>query len=148
MKDTPSAWIWQQDITTTIDTTRLQNQMYAYTVTDQIVGAFLEVGLPYIMRFIGRVRGGAAGGKGKGKRVDFKESSSVTEVSAAASGEDRKEEQELLVKIRQEVALGTEYDIFEDYLEMVTQFGYVVIWSTIWPLAPGALGNSSNPMFS
>jgi hypothetical protein len=53
----------------------------------------------------------------------------------------------LLAKIRQEVALGTEYDIFEDYLEMVTQFGYVVIWSTIWPLAPGASGNSSNPHF-
>jgi len=48
----------------------------------------------------------------------------------------RKEERELLVRIRKEVALGKEYDVFEDYLEMVTQFGYVVIWSSIWPFAP------------
>lgn len=144
IKGIPSAGIWQQDIgnvTTAIDTTRLQNQMYAYTVTDQIVGNFLEVGLPYITRFLGRVQEGAAGGngKGKGKHVDFKdESSSVAGSKAAASGDEGKEERELLVKIRKEVALRCEYDIFEDYLEMVTQFGYVVIWSTIWPLAPGA----------
>ena len=146
IKAVNSAGIWQQDIgnvTTAIDTTRLQNQMYAYTVTDQIIGAFMEVGLPYITRFIGRVQGEAAGGNGigigKAKRVDFKdENPSVTESRAAASGEEGKEERELLVKIRKEVALRCEYDIFEDYLEMVTQFGYVVIWSTIWPLAPGA----------
>ena len=143
-KDALNAGIWQQDIgniSAVIDTTRIQNQMYAYTVTNQIVGTFLEVGLPYIMRFLGRVQGGTAGGngKGKGKRVDFKdESSSVSDASTAASGEERKEERELLVKIRKEVALGREYDVFEDYLEMATQFGYVVIWSTIWPLAPGA----------
>jgi hypothetical protein len=26
--------------------------------------------------------------------------------------------------------------VFTDYSEMVTQFGYVALWSTIWPLAP------------
>jgi len=142
VKDAASAGIWEHDvesITTSINTTRLQNQMYAYTVTNQIVGTFLEVGLPYVMQFLGRVQGGAASGNGKakGKRVDFQdESSGGTELSATSGGE-RKEERELLVRIRKEVALGREYDVFEDYIEMVTQFGYVVIWSTIWPLAPG-----------
>lgn len=142
-KDAASAGIWEHNIgnvTTSINTSRLQNQMYAYTVTNQIVGTFLEVGLPYIMQFIGRVRGGAAGGNGKakGKRVDFQdESSTGTELSSVSGGE-RREERELLVRIRKEVALGREYDVFEDYIEMVTQFGYVVIWSTIWPLASGA----------
>ena len=148
-KEAASAGIWQHDIgnvTTTIDTTRLQNQMYAYTVTNQIVGTFLEVGLPYIMRFLGRVRGGAAGGNGKakGKRVDFQDEGSNVAESSATSGEERKEERELLVRIRKEVALGREYDVFEDYIEMATQFGYVVIWSTIWPLAPGASLSSSS----
>jgi anoctamin-10 len=139
-----SAGIWQHDIgniTTSIDTTRLQNQMYAYTVTNQIIGTFLEIGLPYVMRFIGRVQGGAASGNGKakGKRVDFQdESSGGAESTGTSNGGERKEERELLVRIRKEVALGREYDVFEDYIEMVTQFGYVVIWSTIWPLAPGA----------
>ena len=148
VKEAASAGIWQVDIgsiTTSIDTTRLQSQMYAYTVTNQIVGTFLEVGLPYIMRFLGRVQGGALGGNGKakGKRVDFQdESSGGTELSTASGGE-RKEERELLVRIRKEVALGRDYDVFEDYIEMVTQFGYVVIWSTIWPLASGASLSSS-----
>ena len=134
-KDAASAGIWQRDIgniTTSIDVTRLQNQMYAYTVTNQIIGTFLEVGLPYIMRFLGRVQGGAA----KGKRVDFKDGD--VKPSATDGGDEGKEERELLVRIRKEVALGREYDVFEDYLEMTTQFGYVAIWSTIWPLAPGA----------
>jgi len=152
-KDAASAGIWEHDIgnvTTTINTTRLQNQMYAYTVTNQIVGTFLEVGLPYIMRFLGRVQGGAAGGntKAKGKRVDFKNESSSVAESSATSGEEKKEERELLVRIRKEVALGRDYDVFEDYIEMVTQFGYVVIWSTIWPLAPGASLPSSSKTFS
>jgi anoctamin-10 len=137
-KDAASAGIWHHDIgniTTSIDITRLQNQMYAYTVTNQIVGTFLEVGLPYIMRFLGRVQGGAA----KGKRVDFKdEDSGMAKSGGTNGGDERKEDRELLVKIRKEVALGRGYDVFEDYLEMVTQFGYVAIWSTIWPLAPGA----------
>ena len=143
-KDAASAGIWQHDIgdiTTSINSTRLQSQMYAYTVTNQIVGTFLEVGLPYIMRFLGRVQGGAA----KGKRVDFKDGGSgVAEPSAINSGDERKEERELLVRIRKEVALGREYDVFEDYLEMTTQFGYVAIWSTIWPLAPGASLSSNS----
>ena len=144
VKDAASAGIWEHNIgnvTTSIDTTRLQNQMYAYTVTNQIIGNFLEVGLPYIMRFIGRLQaGGAVGGNGKakGKRVDFQDEKSSVAKSSAISGEERKEERELLVRIRKEVALGGEYNVFEDYLEMVTQFGYVAIWSTIWPLAPGA----------
>lgn len=143
IKDAASVGIWQHDIgnlTTSINTTRLESQMYAYTVTNQIIGTFLEVGLPYIMGFIGRMQGASLGGngKGKGKRVDFKgDGEGFTESSVTGSEGERKEERELLVRIRQEVALGSDYDVFGDYLEMVTQFGYVAIWSTIWPLAPG-----------
>lgn len=152
-KDAASAGIWEYNIgnvTTTINTTRLQNQMYAYTVTNQIIGTFLEIGLPYIMRFLGRVQGGAVGGggKAKGKRVDFQDEGSAVAESSSTSGEEMKEERELLVRIRKEVALGREYDVFEDYIEMVTQFGYVVIWSTIWPLAPGASLSSSSKSVS
>ena len=43
-----------------------------------------------------------------------------------------------LDKVRAEAALP-EYDLFVDYSEMATQFGYVAVWSTIWPLASGEL---------
>lgn len=49
-------------------------------------------------------------------------------------GEDESEK-EFLERIRNEAELP-EYSLFVDFAEMVTQFGYVVLWSVIWPLAP------------
>ena len=37
---------------------RLQNQMFAYTVTNQIINTFLEIGLPFITRGVSNVRSG------------------------------------------------------------------------------------------
>jgi len=38
-------------------------------------------------------------------------------------------------KVERELALP-DYSLFTDYAEMVTQFGYVTVWSIVWPLAP------------
>jgi len=35
-----------------LDSARLQNQMFAYTVTNQILNTFLEIGLPYVLKAI------------------------------------------------------------------------------------------------
>ena len=35
-----------------LDSSRLQNQMFAYTVTNQIINTFLEIGLPYVLKAI------------------------------------------------------------------------------------------------
>ena len=115
------------------DPTRLQGQMFAYTVTNQGVNTFLEVGLPFILRKVDAFRNGQSshkhsssdGSNGKKKRVVFEDEE---------SGE--KEEREFLAAVRHEAVLP-EYTQFTDYAEMVTQFGYVALWSTIWPLAPG-----------
>jgi anoctamin-10 len=45
-------------------------------------------------------------------------------------------ERMFLDRVREEAALAG-YELFHDYSEMVTQFGYVVLWSAIWPLAGG-----------
>lgn len=68
----------------------------------------------------------SAGGGGKKKRVVFEDEQEKGGL----------EEREFLERVRKEVALP-EYELFGDYSEMVTQFGYVVLWSTIWPLASG-----------
>jgi len=92
------------------------------------------VGLPFLLRAVASFRNGKKGvstpgspgeKNGTKKRVIF---------------EDEKEkgglaEREFLDGVRAEVALP-EYELFGDYSEMVTQFGYVALWSTIWPLAP------------
>ncbi len=129
-----------------LSSTRLQDQMFAFTVTNQVINTFLEIGLPFVLRAVASVRSGrgltlaapAAGanggnGNGKKKRVMFEDQ------TAEADGErlaELEEEREFLDRINREVALP-DYDLFADYSEMVTQFGYVALWSTIWPLAPG-----------
>ena len=45
-------------ISSKLNSSRLQNQMFAYTVTNQIINTFLEVGLPFILRGVGNVRSG------------------------------------------------------------------------------------------
>ncbi|KAI0718077.1 DUF590-domain-containing protein [Cerioporus squamosus] len=139
---------WETDSVnarTKLNPQRLQDQMFAFTVTNQVVNTFLEIGLPFILRAVASVRSGkglslaapAAGaassnGNGKKKRVMFEDQSGNPEAERQAlEGEER----EFMDRVRREVALPP-YDLFADYSEMVTQFGYVSLWSTIWPLAP------------
>jgi anoctamin-10 len=125
-----------------LDRSRLQNQMFAYTVTDQVVNLFFEVGLPFLTRAYASVRSGkrrpslsgASAGNSKKKRVGFED-----DKNGAA-----RDEREFLERVRREVSLP-QYKLFEDHNEMVTQFGYIALWSTIWPLAPC---ESSPPPFT
>jgi len=113
--------------------TRLETQMFAFMVTNQAIGGFFEVGLPYVMRAFAAVRAGkrrpslssSSAGNSKKKRVGFED-----EKNGAA-----RDEREFLERVRREVSLP-DFHLFEDYKEMVSQFGYVALWSTIWPLAP------------
>ncbi|KAF8511795.1 DUF590-domain-containing protein [Hysterangium stoloniferum] len=109
-----------------IDPSRLQKQMFAYTVTNQIVNTLVEVVLPYVMRGVEDVKNGKriVGLRGINKNSGF-ENNDV----------DDKEDRQFMAKVRHNVSLP-EYTLFGDYSEMVTQYGYVTLWSTIWPLAP------------
>lgn len=127
-----------------LNPSRLQDQMFAFTVTNQVVNTFLEIGLPFVLRAVDSLRNGrglsfsapsSSASAAKKKRVMFEDEASGSEVAKNANG---KEEREFMERIRREVALP-EYSLFADYSEMVTQFGYVALWSTIWPLAPGKL---------
>lgn len=116
-----------------LDHSRLQTQMFAYTVTNQATNLFFEVGLPFLTRAFASVRSGkrrlslsgASAGNSKKKRVGFEDDKNVA----------ARDEREFLERVRREVSLP-EYKLFEDYDEMVAQFGYIALWSTIWPLAP------------
>lgn len=123
-----------------LNPSRLRDQMFAFTVTNQVVNTFLEIGLPFVLRAVESVRSGKGlsftsgtltPGSAKKKRVAFEEDTNGSDVAKNANG---KEEREFMERVRREVALP-EYSLFVDYSEMVTQFGYVALWSTIWPLA-------------
>ncbi|KZV63754.1 DUF590-domain-containing protein [Peniophora sp. CONT] len=109
-----------------LNTARLQNQMFAYTVTNQIIGFVLENVLPFVQRFVSAKTSGGVlknGSKASKKRVGFED-------EAPRVGAERN----FLERVRREAALP-EYDALTDYAEMASQFGYVALWSTIWPLA-------------
>lgn len=113
--------LWEHDLSeasTKLNGIRLQTQMFAFLVTAQLGNAFQELGIPYLIRWIQSWTSPQAKGKRSGHRL--------------AAQEER-----LLDRINKEVSTLLDYDIFDDYCEMVTQFGYIAIWSSIWPLASG-----------
>lgn len=145
-----SKTFWERDSISArskINPKRLQEQMFAFTVTNQVVNTFTEIGLPFVLRAVNSVRSGKGlsfsnqgasatssyGNGAKKKRVMFEDQSAA---DAEAEQAANQEEREFMDRVKCEVALPA-YDTFTDYSEMVTQFGYISCWSAIWPLAPG-----------
>jgi len=113
--------LWEQDLSsasTKLNNTRLQTQMFAFLVTAQLANAFRELGMPYVMRWL---------------------QSRIAPPIKVERSDDRSptQEEKLLDRVKEEISTRPDYDVFDDYCKMVTQFGYIAIWSSIWPLAPG-----------
>jgi len=92
------------------------NELKYFVLTAQIMNLFMEIGLPYLLRT------GAVGVK-KIQRTTTKD------------GARNEDESAFLKRIRKEAKLPV-YDIYVDYSEIITQFGYVSLFSVIWPLTP------------
>ncbi|KAG8220382.1 calcium-activated chloride channel-domain-containing protein, partial [Butyriboletus roseoflavus] len=120
-----------------LNPSRLQEQMFAFSVTTQVMDNIQDIFLPFVMRAIGSFRAGKGFRNGSGKGIGKKKRVAFDDEPAGQARDDvrTREEREFLEIVRSEVSLP-DYDIFDDYSEMVTQFGYVALWSTIWPLAP------------
>jgi hypothetical protein len=105
------------DSSYTVNSDKLHTQIVAYTLTNQIVGAFTEIGVPAIMRILNKEVAKVRNGNGGEKVVD------------------EEDEKSFLDRVRNEVDLP-EYNSYLDFLEMVLQLGYAVLFSVIWPIAP------------
>jgi anoctamin-10 len=103
-------------------------------VTNQATNFFLEVCLPFFTRAFASVRSGKFGlslprtsaGNSKKKRVGFED-----DKNAAA-----RDERESLSAYGGKYPSLSMSSLGTTYNEMVDQFGYIALWSTIWPLAP------------
>ncbi|KAK5624778.1 hypothetical protein RRF57_000494 [Xylaria bambusicola] len=100
-----------------INPDRLKSQMVYSAVTAQLVNVALESVVPYVKRTVL--------GKVQTKRTG----------QDATSNQDLPEEHEFLQRVREEAKLKV-YDVATDYHEMVIQFGYLSLFSSIWPLTP------------
>lgn len=109
---------WDGSVEFDINPSRMHAQLFAVLTTSQVINAFTETALPFIMRKINELTAAKKNG----------DNGSATSSSNTA-------ESKFLQRIEQELALPN-YDTFGDYAEMATQLGYIILWSTIWPLAP------------
>lgn len=107
----------------TINPGRLRKQVIYFAVTAQIVNLAMETIVPYLKR------------RGFHKYQKLKTERAVKKGTAApnAGATDAPEEAEFLARVRSEAELDV-YDVSTDLREMVVQFGYLTLFSVVWPL--------------
>ncbi|KAH3679366.1 hypothetical protein WICMUC_001047 [Wickerhamomyces mucosus] len=96
-----------------INQSRLIDQYKYFTFTAQIVGFLVENVVPKVLKLI--------------KQRYFYDSS--IELL------DSKKEIQFLQNIRKQL-IAPKFDVHSEYRELSIQFGYIIIFSSIWPLAP------------
>jgi hypothetical protein len=107
-----------------VNPSRLRKQVIYFTVTAQIVNFVMETAMPYVQRRVFR----------KYKEIKT-ERAAKKGATPNAAAEDIPEEAEFLARVRNEAELPV-YDVSTDLREMVVQFGYLSLFSVVWPLTP------------
>lgn len=135
-----------------INPDRMHTQLFAVSVTSQFVNAFTELALPVLMRTFAEWREQRAEAKSQSQPQSLSQQTGhphrtgTTDSTASSSGDitplnpfdggNREEsERRFVSRVRKELALPA-YDLFGDYAEMATQFGFITLWSVVWPLSP------------
>ncbi len=90
---------------------RLKNQVFAYLITNQVVGEFLEIGVPTIMRYLGIATSKARETK-MAKKVGWQDEKSADGASTSAMTE---EDRLWLDDVRHQVQLP-DYDVFGKFI--------------------------------
>ncbi|OJJ55584.1 hypothetical protein ASPSYDRAFT_48796 [Aspergillus sydowii CBS 593.65] len=116
----------------TIDPDRLRKQVIYFTVTAQVVGLGMETVVPYLkQRFARQYK------EYKKKKTGRTDTGleSETKRPRKHSYSDHHDEVEFLTRVRKE-ADRDDYDVTDDLREMCIQFGYLALFSPVWPLVP------------
>ncbi|KAJ8058624.1 hypothetical protein OCU04_012800 [Sclerotinia nivalis] len=104
-----------------IDPDRLKKQIIYQNVTAQIVNFAVEVIIPYVKRMVFR------------KYKEVQADRAARRRGSYSPEMDHPEEIEFLTRVRDEAELAI-YDVATDFREMVIQFGYLSLFSVVWPL--------------
>lgn len=104
-----------------INKDRLKSQVIYFTVTAQITNFGLELIVPFISR------------KVSSKLKKFRAGWTTKSQSRDERVNDHADESAFLFKVRDE-AEKKKYDVASDFREMIIQFGYLSLFSVVWPL--------------
>jgi anoctamin-10 len=106
-----------------INPDRLRKQVIYFTVTAQVVNLGMELIVPYLKRrgflWFKQMQSDRAAKNGAG--------------APSLTANDPPEDAAFLTRVREEATLGV-YDVTTDLREMVIQFGYLSLFSVVWPL--------------
>jgi anoctamin-10 len=105
-----------------LDADRLRNEVIALTVTGQISGFFEENIVPMLKHRL------------SGWYRDYRRSRSQGDMLLAIV-KDEPEESDFLSRVRNESTLP-KYNVQDDIAEIVLQFGYLALFSPVWPIIP------------
>ncbi|KAM0306265.1 hypothetical protein HYE67_002278 [Fusarium culmorum] len=105
-----------------LDADRLRNEVIALTVTGQISGFFEENIVPMLKHRL------------SGWYRDYRRSHSKGDMLLAVV-KDEPEESAFLSRVRNESTLP-KYNVQDDIAEIVLQFGYLALFSPVWPIIP------------
>ncbi|KAI7900373.1 calcium-activated chloride channel-domain-containing protein [Cokeromyces recurvatus] len=117
----------------TVDFQRLRAQLVYFIVTGQLIGFLTEMVVPYALK---KVMPKVEEFKDRiihNPKTNNKNVSSTQRKDIAINTPFTNEESKFMDKVYKEVEME-EYNIYTDYVEMVIQFGYVSMFSTVWPL--------------
>jgi len=109
----------------TINPDRLRKQVIYFTVTAQIVSFALETIVPLVTRK----------GTKKFKQIQTSRAEAKGGAAPPPSANDPPEEKSFLARVRHEATLD-DYNVTSDLREMCIQFGYLALFSVVWPLVP------------
>ncbi|KAL5335070.1 calcium-activated chloride channel-domain-containing protein [Aspergillus crustosus] len=115
-----------------INPDRLRKQVIYFTVTAQVVGLAMETVVPFLkQRFARQYK------EYKKKKTGRTNSGLEGETHAPqpSSYDDHEDEVKFLTRVRKEADLD-DYNVTDDLREMCIQFGYLALFSPVWPLVP------------
>ncbi|KAG0251958.1 hypothetical protein BG011_007298 [Mortierella polycephala] len=116
--------------TVAVEPRMLQDRLQAFMITNQAIGFFSETILPWITRSAMK---GAVKIQKEVTEALLNDESEESEESDGPIRQDPEEVREFLRNVRAQADLPV-YDVNDDYAEMAEQFGYISLFSVIWPL--------------
>ncbi|CAO3647807.1 unnamed protein product [Cunninghamella blakesleeana] len=117
-----------------VDFQRLHDQFVYFIVTGQVVGFLTEMAVPYAKALL-MPKAMKLSKELSSKMNENRQSISKRDEAMTADGANIDPEKlKFIKKVYKEVELD-EYNIYTDYVEMVIQFGYISMFSPVWPIA-------------